>query len=775
MIFTKRMNFKLAAIGFIFISLIIMINGILMNFGLKKSIEVTCTAHYGAVDKEIRSDIELLKQVVGKLATSEKIVEILEHNRTVSDIGVEEKEEVISELENFQSYLENFTFLHTINIVSKPGKYIFRNPGFNTDYDIMERSWMKEEYLDNIKDSVITDIHNDIYTGKESFSIVNFIYSPNDGEFLGAAILDVYLDDLINSLESDFYMGDLNTYIKLDNDKYYSKDGIINEIDNSSSNFVKKLDNPIGNKSDIYFQFNKESIAYYKEMKKINRVRIVIFSLAGIVFVLALIHMIKVAFKPVIKSLDKLKVLLNNLDKSNIDLENIDEFKQLELISNSLSKSFDKKIQSLIYYDELTKLPNRKMLYLLCNKMIEFNSKFALIFIDLNRFKYINDVFGHSAGDELLISFSERLQSALEQKGTVTRYSGDEFIIIYHSYEGTEELEKFYNEKLLAEFSDPIEFNNTRIIVEFSAGVAIYPKDAQNFNDLIDKSDFMMYSSKKNFKNQKLVFFNDDMYSNIIKIENIKEQLKSAVDNEELVLYYQPIVNENRVIKKVEALIRWKNKELGFVSPMDFIPYAEESGEIVKIGYWIIEEVFKNLNEFKNGEENIQVSINVSPIQLMEFYFAENIKELANKYNVDLSQICFEITESVVLEENIIVYDNIHLLNKFGAKLALDDFGTGYASFSYLKKYELNILKIDKIFIDGGRNIDYKIVNNIKNIAHLLDMKTVIEGVETEEQFNSLSEIGCDYFQGYYFSKPVSFDELKKALRGANSVKVGSL
>lgn len=570
-------------------------------------------------------------------------------------------------------------------------------------------------------------------------------------------------------------MGNLTVYVKLGEEQYYRYGKTINEIDEASSKYLKKLTNTIHNENDIYFQFDKKSIAYYRDMQEINRFRIAIFALLGIIFVLILIKLIKITFKPVMKSLDKLKVILGKLDKSNIDLENIDEFKQLELISNSLSKSFDKKIQSLIYYDELTKLPNRKMLYLLCNKMIEFNSKFALIFIDLNRFKYINDVFGHSAGDELLISFSERLQSALEQKGTVTRYSGDEFIIIYHSYEGTEELEKFYNEKLLAEFSDPIEFNNTRIIVEFSAGVAIYPKDAQNFNDLIDKSDFMMYSSKKNFKNQKLVFFNDDMYSNIIKIENIKEQLKSAVDNEELVLYYQPIVNENRVIKKVEALIRWKNKELGFVSPMDFIPYAEESGEIVKIGYWIIEEVFKNLNEFKNGEENIQVSINVSPIQLMEFYFAENIKELANKYNVDLSQICFEITESVVLEENIIVYDNIHLLNKFGAKLALDDFGTGYASFSYLKKYELNILKIDKIFIDGGRNIDYKIVNNIKNIAHLLDMKTVIEGVETEEQFNSLSEIGCDYFQGYYFSKPVSFDELKKALRGANGVKVGSL
>lgn len=735
-----------------------------MNLGLKKSIEVTCTAHYEAVDKEIRSDIELLKQVVGKLATSDKIVEILEDNRTVSDISVEEKKQVISELENFQSYLENFTFLHTINIVSKPSKYIFRNQGFNSDYDIMERSWMKDEYLDNKQDSIITDIHNDIYTGKKSFSIVNFIYSPNDGEFLGAAILDVYLDDLINSLESDFYMGDLNTYIQLDDNTYYSKNGIIKEIDNSSSSHVKKLYNPIGNESDIYFQFNKKSIAYYKEMKRINGIRIIIFSFAGFIFVLALIRMIKVAFRPVIKSLDKLKVLLSNLDKSNIDLENIDEFKQLELISNSLSKSFDKKIQTLIYYDELTKLPNRKMLHLLCSEMIKCNSEFALIFIDLNRFKYINDVFGHSAGDELLISFSDRLQKVLDEKGIVTRYSGDEFIIIYHSYEGNEELQKFYNEKLLAEFNEPIEFNNTKIIVEFSAGVAVYPKDAETFNDLIDKSDFMMYSAKENFKNQKLVFFNDDMYSNIIKIENIKEQLKGAVDNHEFVLYYQPIVNEDKIVKKVEALIRWNNKELGFVSPMDFIPYAEESGEIVKIGYWIIEEVFKNLNEFKNGQENIQISINVSPIQLMEFYFAENVKEIANKYNVDLSQICFEITESVVLEENIIVYDNIHLLDKFGAKLALDDFGTGYASFSYLKKYNLNILKIDKIFIDGGKNIDYKIVNNIKNIAHLLDMKTVIEGVETEEQFNTLSEIGCDYFQGYYFSKPVPLDELKKAL-----------
>lgn len=767
MIFTKKMNFKLSVIGFIFITLIISINGILMDFGLKKSIEVTCTTHYESVDKEIRSDIELLKQVVSKLADNDKIVEILEKSRTVSDISVEEKEEVTSELESFQSYLENFTFLHTTNIVSKPGKYIFMNPGFNNDYDIMSRSWMKEEYLENRKDTIVTDIHNDIYNGKKSISIVNFIYSSNDDEFLGAAILNVYLDDLINNIESEFYMGDLNVYIQLDENEYYSRDGIVNEINYGGSNYIEKIDNPIGNGSDIYLQFDKESIVYYKEMKKINKFRIVIFSFAGVILVLALIRIMKEAFRPVIKSLDKLKFLLNNLDKSNMDLENIDEFKQLELISNSLGKSFDKKIQSLIYYDELTKLPNRKMLHLLCSEMIEHNSEFALIFIDLNRFKYINDVFGHSAGDDLLISFSNRLQRVLDKKGIVTRYSGDEFIIIYNSYEGDEELKKFYDEKILAGFNEPIGFNKTRVIVEFSAGVAIYPKDAQTFNNLIDKSDFMMYSAKKNSKNKKLLFFNDDIYSNIINIENIKEELKSVIDNDELVLYYQPIVNKNGVIKKVEALIRWNSKERGLVSPINFIPYAEDSGEIVKIGYWIIEEVFKNLGEFKNGDENIQASINVSPIQLMEVSFAENIKKIANKYNIDLSQICFEITESVVLEESIIVYDNIQLLSKFGSKLALDDFGTGYASFSYLKKYKLNILKIDRLFINGGGKVDYKIVNNIKNIAHLLDMETVVEGVETEEQFNILNEIGCDYFQGYYFSKPITLEELKKKIKSS--------
>ena len=244
----------------------------------------------------------------------------------------------------------------------------------------------------------------------------------------------------------------------------------------------------------------------------------------------------------------------------------------------------------------------------------------------------------------------------------------------------------------------------------------------------------------------------------------MKEDLKYAVDNNEFVLYYQPIVDKNKAIKKLEALIRWNNRKLGYISPDKFIEYAEETGEIVKIGYWVIEDVCKNFNELFKSDDMLKVSINVSPIQLMEVDFVNKAEEILNKYNVTWKNLCLEITETAVLDENIIIRDNLLLLNKKGVKIALDDFGTGYASFSYLKKFKLDILKIDRIFIDNGLHIDYKIVDNIKSIANLLNMETVIEGVETEEQFNNLKSVGCEYFQGYYFSRPLPISEINKIL-----------
>lgn len=766
MIFTRKMNIKLVSMGAIFIFLLLATNGILMKYGLQKGAEFTYKSYYKERNSDLQVNMELLKGIIQKLAQNRIIVQILEEKRNFNNLSGSEKNKIIFEGEKIGNDLKSLIFINTIDIINERGQYLFSKDEIKTNSDLMSMPWIKEEYF-NIKDeSIVTEVYKDLNTDKYKISIVRFIYSDNNEELLGAAIFDIYIEDLIKFYNSDFYTGDLETYIKINDNEYFCSKGIVNEIDRNNDNYVISLNDVLNNGTEIILEFDKGSILYLREMKKVNVIRIIIFSIAGIIYVLLLNKLIKVTFKPIMKSLNKLKVLLDNLEKNNFDFESNDEFKQLEFISDSLTKSFDKKIQSLIYYDELTKLPNRKMLVKICNDFIDSNIEFALIFIDLNKFKYINDVFGHSVGDKLLINFSRKIEKCLGNKGIATRYSGDEFIIIYNRYKDNEELKEFYKNVILKEFKEPILLNNNqKIKIKFSCGVAVYPRDGTNFNELIDKSDFTMYSSKKASEEDQLLFFNDDIYNKIIKIENIKNELKNAVHNNEIILYYQPIVNRRREIKKVEVLIRWKNDKLGFVSPNNFILYAEENREIINIGYWTIEEVCKNFNKLINNSKIEQVSINVSPIQLMEINFVDRVIEITKKYNVDLCNLCFEITESVVLDENIIVYDNIYLLYKAGAKIALDDFGTGYASFSYLKKFKLDILKIDKIFIDNCSDIDYKIVNNVKNIAHLLNMKTVVEGVETENQFNILKELGCDYFQGYHFAKPMELDELVKFIK----------
>ena len=228
--------------------------------------------------------------------------------------------------------------------------------------------------------------------------------------------------------------------------------------------------------------------------------------------------------------------------------------------------------------------------------------------------------------------------------------------------------------------------------------------------------------------------------------------------------FVKPIIDKNKSIKKVEALLRWKNDALGMVSPVEFISYAEEIGEILPIGYWIIEEICKAFVPILQMGVNLQVSINVSPLQLLDANFIDRVRTIIEGYGMNYSNICFEITESVVLNESPIVFNNINGLRDLGINIALDDFGTGYSCFSYLSKYNLNILKIDKAFIKDTESKNFKIVESLQDIAHELDMSVVIEGVETEDQFLKLSEINCDYFQGYYFSKPISLDALKNML-----------
>ena len=764
MIFTKKINLKIAFICIAFMTLLVLTNGILMEYGLDKSVEFTYNTHYKEAKKILNQEVYILKDIAKNLAEDKNIISSLESNKSSDDLTQVDINNIISGIKYIQDYLKNLIFVNCVTIANIPGNYLFYCGELIENFDVFSNYKFENLGLSKENPQIISDVYNDPRTGKYEIAVINLIYSEESDEPLGIVVLDILLDDLIEDINSKFYMGDLNTYIKLDNNKYYSSEGIVDSIKDKKNNYVVKLKDVFDDNIDIYLEFDKDSIVYNRAMRSINKFRIVIFTILGIVYLLVLILLIRGAFKPILKSLDKLKILLENLEKKDLSFEKLDEFEQLEVVSSSLGSSINKKIKSLIYYDELTQLPNRKLLFKQCNDLIKANRKFALIFVDLNKFKYINDVFGHSSGDQVLVEFSNRLKKCLKGKGIVSRYSGDEFIIIYSNYIDNNELEAFYNNVILKEFKEPIIFNNNKVFMDFAAGVSVYPKDGNNFNDLINKSDFMMYSSKKNNKRAKLLFFNDVIYNEILEIETMKEDLKYAVDNNEFVLYYQPIVDKNKAIKKLEALIRWNNRKLGYISPDKFIEYAEETGEIVKIGYWVIEDVCKNFNELFKSDDILQVSINVSPIQLMEVDFVNKAEEILNKYNVTWKNLCLEITETAVLDENIIIRDNLLLLNKKGVKIALDDFGTGYASFSYLKKFKLDILKIDRIFIDNGLDIDYKIVDNIKSIANLLNMETVIEGVETEEQFNNLKSVGCEYFQGYYFSRPLPISEINKIL-----------
>ncbi len=766
LIFTKKINLRLTLIGIVFVGLLVSTNGILMEYGLKKSVEFTYNTHYNEAKKILNQEIYILRDIANGLAKDKNIITYLNNNKSIDDLTEQETKQVIEEIEYIQEYLKDLTFINHVTLINILGEYLFYSGELIENLNVISNYELENFGFSKENSQIITDIYTDPGSGKYTMAVINFIYSDESDDPLGIFILDILLDDLIEDINSKFYMGELNAYIKIDNNTYYSSDGIVNSINNKKNNYILQLENVFDGNIEIFLEFDKDSIVYSKYMKRVNDFRILIFTILGVIYLLALVLLIRRTFKPILKSLDKLKILLRNLDNEDLNFESLNEFEQLEVVSSSLGTLVDKKIKSLIYYDELTKLPNRKLLFNLSNDLIEANKNFALIFVDLNKFKYINDVFGHSAGDEVLVNFSRRLKKCLKDKGIVTRYSGDEFIIIYNNYIDNDELQLFFNNVILEEFKEPITFNNgKKVFMNFAAGVSVYPKDGNSFNDLINKSDFMMYSSKRSSKNSKLLFFNDSIYKEILEIENMKEDLKYAVDNNEFILYYQPIVDKSKSIKKLETLIRWNNKKLGYIPPDKFIEYAEETGEIVKIGYWIIEEVCKNFIELFNSGHILQVSINVSPIQLMEVDFVNRVEEILNEYNVIWENLCFEITESVVLDENIIIHDNLLLLNKKGIKIALDDFGTGYASFSYLKKFKLDILKIDKIFIENGSYVDFKIVNNIKNIAHLLNMETVIEGVETAEQFKVLSNVGCDYFQGYYFSHPLLANEIINYLK----------
>jgi len=423
------------------------------------------------------------------------------------------------------------------------------------------------------------------------------------------------------------------------------------------------------------------------------------------------------------------------------------------------------------YHDLLTKLPNRALLRdrlsLAISQAKREDEKLAVMFLDLDRFKNINDSLGHMIGDELLQQVSMRLKECIRAADTLARFGGDEFTLMLPKlHDGHEDASKLAN-KITNTLKQPFNVEGHELYVSASIGIALYPQDGTDMDSLIKHADVAMYHVKGQGKNG-YQFYSNEMNVPYIEKLSMDTGIHKALDNTEFNLVYQPQVNlRTGEIVGVEALLRWDHPEHGAISPSEFIPFAEESGLIIDIGYWVLKSACEELSRWRNaGLPEIRMSINISARQLMEAGIVKNIVNIMKDYNVPGHCIELEITEHAIMSDMDSVIRKLKELSSHDITIAIDDFGTGYSSLSYLHKLPIQTLKIDRTFLKESRinKGDNTIINTIVAMAKGLNLNVVAEGVESQAQLEYLREIDCSEAQGFLFGKPLPPDVISQLL-----------
>lgn len=422
-------------------------------------------------------------------------------------------------------------------------------------------------------------------------------------------------------------------------------------------------------------------------------------------------------------------------------------------------KETERELHFLAYYDTLTGLPNRTLFELTVSKLIEENKgeKHALLYMDIDNFKNINDTFGHAAGDSLLIHISTLLKTYMSGNVFVSRLGGDEFAVILMNIKDKQEvINQIQN--LHGVIKQPWIHENQEFYESVSIGVAIYPDHGDTLSLLLRNSDIAMYHIKKNLKDN-YFFYAEELQAKNLKHITIVNEMHHALENQEFQLYYQPILDLNTsTLNGVEALIRWIHPEKGVISPAEFIPAAEESGLINQIGDWVMKTALYQKKEWEEkGYPHLKMSINVSGRSLIQPDFIEKVATLMEETKVNCDEIQLEITETVLIQKMNTSKKVLDEISKMGIRIALDDFGTGYSSLTYLRNLPIDVVKLDGTFIKGllDNGQDSVIVESVIQLTHDLDLQMVAEGIETEKQLSILKMNSCDYGQGYLFSKPL--------------------
>lgn len=428
-------------------------------------------------------------------------------------------------------------------------------------------------------------------------------------------------------------------------------------------------------------------------------------------------------------------------------------------------KDAEHKMQHLAHHDSLTNLPNRLQLEFKLNNCLanheDANDNLVVVFIDLDNFKIINDTVGHNVGDRVLVELANRLRQVVRDNDVIARIGGDEFVIVLPYT--TIEQSKAMVERVRATLTRPIQIDNMSFDATMSLGVASYPGDGDECWTLVQKADLAMYHAKQMGKNQAAVF-SRHIADRSLKKMTIDLRIEEALEKREFEVLYQPKVDLNSgLVVGLEALIRWQDDTHGnIVLPSEFIPRAERSGFILKLGDWVINEVVGTLVHWRDKGIQIPVSINISAAQAHQDRFFDNVRQALNSHDLPGHLLEFELNESVIMENSDNIISNLKVIRELGVAISIDNFGTGYSNLAYLSRFPLSNLKIDRFFISG---IDHfkehqKVASAIIEMARSMDLNVVAEGVEERDELIKLREIGVTQAQGFYFDEPLSVEKI---------------
>ncbi len=663
----------------------------------------------------------------------------------------------------------------------------------------VERDFVHHSMI--LGETYISTPYPSILRGNPVFVISSPIYRA-DGSIAGIVATAPILDRFSKKFTSHIKMGEHGFAFICDRNG-----NIISHPDQSKllkENFFLSLEadnvnydngmtlNTRENGNTVWYTFRKEPVTQWHVIGKIYRDDIYNAFQSEIIMIIASIMIITFLLavggwwlirREVIRPLEEVRLALMNFSPTTaIESKNLSspaslEFRQIHdsllkmsaMFHSYLSaqKKLEEEIRHHAMYDQLTELPNRRFLYSHIETQLHTAAKegstFALFFLDLDHFKLINDALGHDIGDNLLQETAKRLRAQLSHKDLLARLGGDEFIIVVTSLQTRKEFEnlarkivKVMHEKLIVENHETHEF-----IISTSLGISIYPDHGSDLKTLMKHADIALYEAKEEGRNS-YCLFNDSMNELIRNQLYLEQDMREALKKGQYTLFFQPQIDakSSRVIG-AEALIRWNHPEQGIISPIRFIHLAENTGFIYELGDWILEEACRTLSQWQEFYTDFKLSINISARQFQNRDFISKVHSRLSRFSIKPGTLVFEITETLLMAQKERSMEVLNALKEMGITIAMDDFGTGYSSLAYLKNFPIDIIKIDKAFIQGvfDNPDDFNIVKAIITLGNELELQVIAEGVEELHQLEFLQASHCHIIQGYFFSKPLPEDE----------------